>query len=778
MNRQTIDFGIDLGTTNSAIAVVNQGRPVIVKNDQQKDTTPSCVYYSRAGQWCVGDEACRRHRRDITRGRPSRAHTQFKTRMGSDHMYRFPGIDTAFSPEQLSAELLKVMRSFVRDDVVDAAVVTVPAAFGQMQVEATQRAAELAGLVQTELLPEPLAASIAFSIDTQAAAGHWLVFDFGGGTFDAVLMRTDEGLMRVVDIAGDNRLGGKDIDELLVDEIFTPAISDAFAIDRIMADPLQAARMRRLLTCLYAEDAKIALSSQEAITVELEEELLEDDDGHPIVDLNVPITRDRVAALAAPIIDRALRICHDVLKRNGLGPDDLRTVLLVGGPTYMPCIRERLAAELCARIDFSIDPMTAVARGAALYAATMQRTGTARSHAAGARHVSLAYPRTTVEETVSVGIRVDGHDETAGPLVVEVTRGDGRWKSDRISLVDGAALVSVPLVKSTANVFAVALYSARGDRVPCEPDSCTIMQGVKIGSPPLPFDICVQVSTPRGDRLKAVVRKGQTLPATGTIRGLTTKAVLRPGSERDVVAIPLYEGSRDTRPLHNRYLGELRITGGMVSAMVPSGSDAEITVRIDSSRRKSVSVYFDATDETFEEVMAPLQKQPFDMRAVPLGLEEARLRIEQLAERLPREGNGEVAGFRKSLEAAQDLNGRGHDRRESAEAALERLGELHRDLDIYEHAMRDSIECGFLTSQLSLIEPKVMAAGNPMEQAELAIIREQADAAVAALDGSKARQLCRKAGNLFLRVVDRQPDYWMGFLYTYRSDIDRIKWRD
>lgn len=778
MNRQTIDFGIDLGTTNSAIAVVNNGRSVIIKNNQQKDTTPSCVYYSRAGQLCVGDEACRRHRRDIARGRPSRAHMQFKTRMGTDQVYRFPGIEADFAPEQLSAELLKVLRSFVRDEPVDAAVVTVPAAFGQTQVEATQRAAELAGLAQVELLPEPMAASLAFSADARAATGHWLVFDFGGGTFDAVLMRTDGGLMRVVDIAGDNRLGGKDIDALIVNELLLPAVAESFPIARSMADPSGAERIRRLLTVLYAEDAKIALSSQESVTVELEEDVLQDDNGDEIADLNVPITRGRISSLAAPIIGRALRICRDLLGRNHLGPDDLRTVLLVGGPTYMPCIRERLAAELCERIDFSIDPMTAVARGAALYAATMQRTTTGRHTHAGAIPLSLAYPRTTVEDTVSLGIRVDNPPESAAPLVVQLSRGDGRWQSDRITLHGNAALIPVPLVNNSANVFTVSLYSVRGDTLPCDPCSCTIIQGVKVGNPPLPFDICVQVSTPHGDRLRAILRKGQTLPASGTVRGLRTKSALRPGCATDVVAIPLHEGSRGTRPLHNRYLGELRITGDMVSSAVPSGTEAEITVSMDTSRRKSVSVYFDATDETFEEVMAPLQKQPFDAHALPLGLEDARMRIERLAERLPRNGNGEVAGFRGSLETIEELKGRGADGRETAEAALERLGELHRDLDLYEHAMRDSIECGYLTSQLAIVEPKVMSGGNALEQAELAALREQTDAAVADLDGDKARQLRIRASRLFFRVVDRQPDYWMGFLYTYRSDIDRIKWRD
>ncbi len=776
MSRQTIDIGIDLGTTNSAIAVVNRGVASVLKSPQQRDTTPSCVYFSRARQVCVGDEAWQRHRRDLAGGKPSRAHMEFKTRMGTDSTYGLVDSDTIFTPEQLSAEVLKVLRSYLRDEPVDSAVITVPAAFSQVQVEATQRAAELAGLAQVELLPEPLAASIAFSIDSRVADGYWLVFDLGGGTFDAVLMRMEEGLMRVVDIAGDNCLGGKDIDLSIAREVLLPALAGACPLTAALREPARRERICQLLKFLYAENAKIALSSQNSVRIELDEGVVQDDHGEGSPETVVTLTREEVARITTPMVDRALAICTDLLQRNHISADTLQTVLLVGGPTYMPCVRERLQRELCERIDHSIDPMSAVARGAALYAATVQRVAPQRTAPAGVVYVELACPRSTVEDTVTIGVKVLCQQ---AETMVQLTRTDGGWQSDRVALSSlGAVLLSVPLVPQTANTFDVALYAPNGDRITTEPDSCTIMHGVKIGNPPLPFDICVQVSTPKGDRLTPILRKGQTLPATGTVRGLKTKTVLRPGEARDVVSIPLFEGTRDTRPLHNRYLGELHITGAHVPSSVPQGSEVEVSVTMDTSRRKSVSVYFDAIDETVEEVMAPLQKEQFDPRAVPIGLEDARIRIAKLEERLPRSGNGRVAGFRLALEQVEDLQACAGEQRDGAEKVLQRVRELHRDLDNYEQAMSAEIECGFLRQQLAIIEPEVMSSGTPAERAEMAALSEQADAVIEAANEEQAKPLRIKAIALYHRVVDRKPEHWMWFVHRYRSDFGSMKWRN
>ena len=191
--RQKIDYGIDLGTTNSAIARIERGEAVIIKSDDnQMDTTPSGVAFRKNRSVFVGLLAQEATRAEATvayrqkRTSKPNSYLEFKRTMGTDHQYLSSYMDRSFSSEELSAEVLKKLRGYVREESVDAVVVTVPAMFRQNQLDATQHAAELAGFKYCELLQEPIAASIAYGVKADAADGHWLVFDFGGCTFDAV----------------------------------------------------------------------------------------------------------------------------------------------------------------------------------------------------------------------------------------------------------------------------------------------------------------------------------------------------------------------------------------------------------------------------------------------------------------------------------------------------------------------------------------------------------------------------------------------------------------
>jgi molecular chaperone DnaK len=186
--RQKIDYGIDLGTTNSAIARMNSGEVVIIKSDDnQMDTTPSCVSFNKKKTVFVGQNAKNAIESEansafiLRRQIPSNGYLEFKRTMGTDHKYESVYMERNLSSEELSAEVLKKLSGYIRDEEVGAIVITVPAMFKQNQIDATQRAAELAGFRYCELLQEPIAASIVYGIKADASSGHWLVFDFGGG---------------------------------------------------------------------------------------------------------------------------------------------------------------------------------------------------------------------------------------------------------------------------------------------------------------------------------------------------------------------------------------------------------------------------------------------------------------------------------------------------------------------------------------------------------------------------------------------------------------------
>src|SRR5262245_5882221 len=228
MSRNTIDFGIDLGTTNSSIAVLRGTESEVIKNNENSELTPSAFGYGKNGNHLVG-----KHAKNLWIEEHGNAALEFKLQMGAPTAYHFGRSGKSMSPEELSAEVLKELRAAVRQQLhedLQAAVITIPAAFELPQCKATERAAQLAGISNSPLLQEPIAAALAYGFQNGDRKAFWLVYDLGGGTFDAAIMQVTDGLIQVVNHGGDNNLGGKLIDWKIVDDLFVPACSPEYKI--------------------------------------------------------------------------------------------------------------------------------------------------------------------------------------------------------------------------------------------------------------------------------------------------------------------------------------------------------------------------------------------------------------------------------------------------------------------------------------------------------------------------------------------------------------------
>lgn len=302
MGRTKIDYGIDLGTTNSAIGRMDDGKIRIIKSDDsQSDTTSSCVHFNKkqicfVGQKALGlfsNEAENTFKKfSMTDEYPKEknSYIEFKRTMGTDKQYVSSHMQRAFSSEDLSAEVLKKLKSYVRDDdEVKSAVITVPAMFQQHQVVATKNAAELAGFQYCELLQEPITASMAYGLTAQNADGFWLVFDFGGGTFDAALMRVEEGIIKVHDTSGDNHLGGKNIDYAIVDEILIPYLENEYDLENILENDRGRELLRESLK-RPAEEIKIEFASKKPEVKYYKDDMGEDGEGKELMlDITIPL---------------------------------------------------------------------------------------------------------------------------------------------------------------------------------------------------------------------------------------------------------------------------------------------------------------------------------------------------------------------------------------------------------------------------------------------------------------------------------------------------------
>ena len=529
-------YGIDLGTTNSAICKMENGEPTIKKTDTLKDTLPSCVSFTKKKVIKVGDSAYNDLRQDKSRASKKMSKMsenvflEFKRTMGLDTQYESKNMERSFSSEELSAEVLKALKSFVSDDSINACVITIPAKFKTDQIAATKRAATMAGIDHCELLQEPIAASMAYGLSSAKKDGMWLVFDFGGGTFDAALLKVEDGIMQVKDTEGDNYLGGKNLDYAIVDEIIIPYLKENFVIDDILEDDTKKQILRDAMK-FYAEQAKNQLSFKDKCDVTSQlDEFGEDDEGTEI-ELDMVITKEQIAEVLSPIFQKAIDICKNLLSRNNLKGKDLDSLILVGGPTYSPVLRSMLKEQITPNVDTSIDPMTAVAKGAALFASGIDTESKGPGVGGNSCTVALdlAYESSSVETVEFVSVKLLKNECTGtipSKIFIELTRNDKGWSSGKVEINEIGDVIECQLMEGKSNSFAIVAYDEKGSAIPCFPNEVNIMQGIVVGNAVLPYNIGIEAHDSNRNKDVFVPLKGleknQLITAIGVRNGLKT----------------------------------------------------------------------------------------------------------------------------------------------------------------------------------------------------------------------------------------------------------------
>lgn len=376
VRRTGIVIGIDLGTTNTCASYVVDGRPKIIPGRTGTNTIPSMITFDPDGTWYVGQRAADRQILHPTRtvygtkrlvGRTykrelaAELQQHFAYPLGEAESHRF-GVrldNHVISMDTIAARVLDEVRSTAQDFLkcpVEAAVITVPAYFSEMQREAVRRAAREANLVVHRIVNEPTAAAVAYGHKLEGKKARIAVWDFGGGTFDFSIVKVSEGQLEVLLTAGDNFVGGSDFD----DQLAAHLLAEFKRIERVELDPTpqQIARLRTA-----AEIAKRALSVQEEYLVELPEFSRD-----PRRELRVDITRAQFDDLTKSLIDRTIAIATEVMEANGLSPKEVDDVLLVGGTTRIPAVQHAVEELFGRRPSKRINPDEAVALGAALLA--------------------------------------------------------------------------------------------------------------------------------------------------------------------------------------------------------------------------------------------------------------------------------------------------------------------------------------------------------------------------------------------------------------------------
>lgn len=345
-------IGIDLGTTNSAVAVMEGGESIIIPNAEGNRTTPSIVAFTKDGERLVGETA---KRQAITN--PERTVISIKRHMGSDYKVKIDGKD--YSPEEISAMILQKLKadaeSYLGEKVTEA-VITVPAYFTDSQRQATKDAGKIAGLEVKRIINEPTAAALAYGIDKEKTQHKIMIYDLGGGTFDVSILEVGDGVFEVLSTRGNNKLGGDDFDNVLIDYI-----SSEFKKENGIDLKKDSTALQRLKDA--AEKAKKELSTTMTSNINLP--FITAINGVP-AHLNMDIKRHKFEELTAHLVQSTIGPVKDALKDAGLSEKDIEKVLLVGGSTRIPAVQEAVKNLIGKEPQKDINPDECVALGAAI----------------------------------------------------------------------------------------------------------------------------------------------------------------------------------------------------------------------------------------------------------------------------------------------------------------------------------------------------------------------------------------------------------------------------
>ena len=577
--------GIDLGTTNSAICTYDGESTRVWKSPEQNDVTPSAIYIDKRGNKYVGKRAY-----DSAPHSPNNSALLFKRLMGTSTPIELKAIGETKTPEECSAEVLKVLYGYlpeeIRNDPNTGTVITVPAAFNQMQKDATMHAAEMAGLGNVALMQEPVAAVMSV-MKARNTDGIFLIYDLGGGTLDIAIAESIGGRVNLLAHGGIAMCGGRDFDRVLFDNVVKPWLFENFNLpDDLSVNPDFKSLMR--LANWATEKAKIELSSREESVISLSESetRARDLSGEEIY-IDIPITRQTLDELIEERVTESVTAARETLSKAGLSAHDVERVVFVGGPTNYKPLRDKVAFELGIPGTTDVNPMTAVAEGASLFAESIEwksdnrarKSNRGQVSSQGDLKLSFNYISRTPDTKAKIALQIKG--EALPGAEFQIDSVDTGWTSGKMALQHGA-IVSVTLSKQGENTFKISVTDSSGGPVPLGNDEIVITKtAATVDAIPASHSIGIEVLEKLGGKsvLDYLVRAGDSLPKKGK-KVFKAAESLKAGVAGSL-NLKIWEGDIEDPVTDNRPVGVLKISGSdFDDGVIPAGADLECDYEI------------------------------------------------------------------------------------------------------------------------------------------------------------------------------------------------------
>ncbi|WP_299673972.1 Hsp70 family protein [uncultured Tenacibaculum sp.] len=604
---KTVNFGIDLGTTNSLISKYENGTLEVFKNPLGlKQTLSSAVAY-RKNKIIVGDKA-----RDLLERDAMNVFTCFKRKMGTSESYFVPNLNKKVTPVELSTLVLQELKNFIHTgETVDEIVITIPSSFDTIQSNATKIAGEKAGFNKVYLLQEPIAASLAFANQGKLNIEEkkkWLIYDFGGGTFDVALIEIDDREINVIDNEGDNFLGGLDIDNLIIEKIIVPFLEKEINEENLWQQFKETGNAYQKLyyeLLFKAEEAKKELTIFENVEIEID---------YPEKDIyeTVEISRNQFNALISPLLNRTIAFSKQVLTNNNLYSSDIERIIMVGGTTLIPYVREKVRTETQITVDTNVDPTAAVGIGAAFYAGSKPKTITSSEE----KEIIDNKVDQNIVDQFQIFYEKSSNDDEELINVKNVLKASGYYRITRLDggfdtgiiAFDKDIFCYVDLLKGTVNSFELRIFDENQTEIFSTRD-IKISQGkYNVKGQLLPQAICLEIDDIEfGEtRLEAIFTKNSILPLKKVIYKTASKTIVK-GSD-DLLQINIVEGDDNGLPSSGLTIGFIEVSGKDLTEDLIKGTDIEIEIKMSESRDIHVNVFLSLTEQEFKNTFTPTER--------------------------------------------------------------------------------------------------------------------------------------------------------------------------
>jgi molecular chaperone DnaK len=783
MSVQNLQIGIDLGTTNSEIAVNNKGNIEIVKNIFNDEYTPSVFGVDKGGNKIIGKRSYEKLYKDASEDEFTNNKAEIKRLMGTSDTVHFSRLDQDLKPEEISGEILKSLRDDALRKYPDTstlgAVITIPAYFSTLQAEATKRAGNIAGFKHVVLIQEPIAAAIAYGF-MNSKNENWLVYDLGGGTFDVALISSKDGSLSVLGHGGDNFLGGKDFDLAIVDKIIIPKLLEKFSLEEFNRGNKKYSRVFSKLK-YFAENAKITLSQSSNCLIEVEN-VGNDDKGQEIY-LSIPFTKKQIETLIKPFVDKTIEMSKETIKESGVKASSVSKIVLVGGPTMIPYIKERLEKDLKIKVDTSCDPLTVVARGACIYAVSQkvpkEFIESKKTIDASIKTIRLNYESLTseLEETVT-GV-VDEVKDTEDYFIQFQSEG-GHFSGKKQKLKNGKFVETVGLEKNKTTLFWVYLFDAEGNPIKTEPESISITHGLSISGAPIPHSIGVGIT--RRDfgntgfamieEFEVIFEKNSILPLKATRSYKTLKRLVK-GDKDNALPIKIREGESQI-PDQNQFICDLRVTGEKLPYDLPEGTEISLTIEVNESREVGVEAFIPSLDLTFS-ARATVHAENLSVEEMENQFKQQTERIKIVEQSCTTDEKSKLDNLIGSVQSSLATASVDEDEKRKADKQLK---DLKIKLDHLEKAKELPQLITEFKEKLKDLDENIREYGDEKEgiihRDQLNVIKEEGERAIASDDKVLLSRVNEQLKELNRKVLFSNPSAWV-YMFNHIIEVER-KW--